>query len=312
MNESLLNRILKDHKRRTRSLALILCLSMIVSLGTFAGFHKTAIAKVYTREVLDCPYTHEGAEPVAHVHNDDCYEGEALVCTLPERDAHMHDDTCYAESRMLSCGLEENPGHQHSEECFDENGELICQIPEGEGAHVHTDDCYTIELALICNQPELPVHVHDAGCFRTEEITVDEPEETAASEQAVSTVPEMPVSDPNADLETSDDWNREFENLELSGNWARDLVLVAATQQGRGESPNNFEAILNDAGDAWVRHGYTRYGAWYGYPYAEWDAMFVSFCLRYAGIPAENVPNNPTAAFMAESFSMGGLFAGRD
>ena len=312
MNESLLNRILKDHKRRTRSLALILCLSMIVSLGTFAGFHKTAIAKVYTREVLDCPYTHEGAEPVAHVHNDDCYDGETLICTLPERAAHTHDDTCYAESRMLSCGLEENPGHQHSEECFDENGELICQIPEGEGAHVHTDDCYTIERALICNQPELPVHVHDAGCFRTEEITVDEPEETAASEQAVNTVPEMPVSDPNADLETADDWNREFENLELSGNWARDLVLVAATQQGRGESPNNFEAVLNDAGDAWVRHGYTRYGAWYGYPYAEWDAMFVSFCLRYAGIPTENVPNNPTAAFMAESFSMGGLFAGRD
>ena len=85
MNESLLNRILKDHKRRTRSLALILCLSMIVSLGTFAGFHQKAIAKVYTREVLDCPYAREGAEPVAHVHNDDCYEGETLVCLLPDR-----------------------------------------------------------------------------------------------------------------------------------------------------------------------------------------------------------------------------------
>jgi len=312
MNESLLNRILKDHKRRTRSLALILCLSMIVSLGTFAGFHQTAIAKVYTREVLDCPYAHEGAEPVAHVHNDDCYEGETLVCTLPEREAHTHTDECFAEQRVLVCTLEENPGHQHSEACFDENGELTCQIPEGEGAHVHTDDCYTIERVLTCDKPELPVHVHDAGCFRTEEITVDEPEDTAASEQAVSTVPEMPVSDPNADIETAEDWNREFENLELSGNWARDLVLVAATQQGRGESPNNFEAVLNDAGDAWVRHGYTRYGAWYGYPYAEWDAMFVSFCLRYAGIPAENVPNNPTAAYMAESFSKGELFAGQD
>ena len=308
----MLNQILKDRKRKTRSLALILCLSMIVSLGTFAGFHKTAIAKVYTREILDCPFTHEGAEPVAHVHNDDCYDGETLVCTLPEREAHTHTDECFAEQRVLVCSLEENPGHQHTEECYDEEGQLICQIPKGEGAHSHTEECYTIERALICNQPELPVHIHDAGCFRTEEITVDEPEETAASEQAVSTVPEMPVSDPDADLETAEDWNREFENLELSGNWARDLVLVAATQQGRGESPNNFEAVLNDAGDAWVRHGYTRYGAWYGYPYAEWDAMFVSFCLRYAGIPAENVPNNPTAALMAESFSMGELFAGRD
>ena len=104
MNESLLNRILKDHKRRTRSLALILCLSMIVSLGTFAGFHKNAIAKVYTREVLDCPYAHEGAEPVAHVHNDDCYEGETLVCTLPELEAHTHTEECFAEQRRLTCG----------------------------------------------------------------------------------------------------------------------------------------------------------------------------------------------------------------
>ena len=309
----MLNQILKDRKRKTRSLALILCLSMIVSLGTFAGFHQTAIAKVYTREVLDCPYAHEGAEPVAHVHNDDCYEGETLVCTLPEREAHTHTDECFTEQRVLVCGLEENPGHQHSEECYDENGELICQIPEGEGAHTHTEECYTIERVLTCERTELNIHVHDAGCFHTEEISINEPEETVVPEQTVNMVPEMPVSDPDADLETSDDWNREFENLELSGNWARDLVLVAATQQGRGESPNNFEAVLNDAGDAWVRHGYTRYGAWYGVPYAEeWSAMFVSFCLRYAGIPEENVPNNPTAAFMAESFSMGGLFAGRD
>ena len=305
MNESLLNRILKDRKRRTRSLALILCLSMIVSLGTFAGFRQTAQAKVYTKEVLDCPYTYEGAEPVAHVHNDDCYDGQTLVCTLPELEAHTHTDECFTEQRVLVCGLEENPGHQHSEECYDENGELICQIPEGEGAHTHTDDCYTTERILTCDKQELPIHVHDAGCFRTEEISVDEPEENSA--------PEMPVSDPNADLETMEDWNREFEDFELSGNWAKDLVLVAATQQGRGESQTNFEAVLNDAGDAWVQNGYTRYGAWYGVPYAdEWSAMFVSFCLRYAGIPAENVPNNPTAALMAESFSKGELFAGRD
>ena len=316
MNESLLNRLLRDRKRQRRMLGLILCLSMLVSLATFAGFHKNAIAKVYTREVLDCPYAHEGAAPVAHTHNDDCYEGDLLVCTLPEREAHMHADACYAELQVLRCGLEESEGHQHTGECFDEDGTLTCGMEAGEGAHVHSEACFENEYALICDQPELPTHVHGPECFRTEEITVDEPEEVIEPEtpaQPEQTIPEMPVSDPNADLETADDWNREFENLELSGNWARDLVLVAATQQGRGESPNNYEAVLNDTGDAWVKHGYTRYGAWYGVPYAdEWSAMFVSFCLRYAGIPAENVPNNPTAAFMAESFSMGELFAGRD
>ena len=320
MNENLLNRILRDHKRQTRSLALILCLSMLVSLGTFAGFHKTAVAKVYTNEILDCPYTHEGAEKVAHTHNDDCYDGETLVCSLPEIEAHTHTEECFEEREVPACGLEENPGHQHTESCYTEREELrcgleenpghqhipegegahthtpecyetvrelTCTIPEGEGAHTHTAECYETVRELICNKPELPVHVHDAGCFRTEEVTAGEEEKT---------LPEMPVGDPNADLESASDWERDFDGMELSGNWATDLVLVAATQQGHGESPNNFEAVLNDAGDAWVRHGYTRYGAWYGAPYAEeWSAMFVSFCLRYAGIPAENVPNNPTA-----------------
>ena len=360
MMESLLKRIENNRKAHARWIALVLCLSMLVSLGTFAGFHKNAIAKVYTKDILDCPYAREGAEPVAHVHNDDCYDGETLVCTLPEREAHTHSDECFVEQQKYICGLEENPGHQHGDGCFaarevnicgleenpghqhtgtcyNENGalictteagegahthtpdcfttewDLVCEIPEGEGAHTHTEDCCTIERTLICNKPELPVHVHDAGCIRTIEWTdgEDEPLETELPVNAAP-APEMPVSDPNADLETDEDWERDFEDLELSGNWARDFIRVAATQQGHGESQNNFEAVWNDAGDAWVRHGYTRYGAWYGHPYAEWSAMFVSFCLRYAGIPAENVPNNPTAAFMAESFSMGELFAGRD
>ena len=164
--------------------------------------------------------------------------------------------------------------------------ELTCTVPEGEGAHTHTAECYETVRELICDKPELPVHVHGPECFRTEEVTAGAEEKT---------LPEMPVGDPNADLESASDWERDFDGMELSGNWATDLVLVAATQQGHGESQNNFEAVLNDTGDAWVRHGYTRYGAWYGVPYAEeWSAMFVSFCLRYAGIPAENVPNNPT------------------
>ena len=406
MMDSLLKRIEKSKKAHGRWIAMILCLSMLVSLGTFAGFRKTAVAKVYTREVLDCPYTYEGAEPVAHVHNDDCYDGDTLVCTLPELEAHTHSDACYTERQVLTCTLEENPGHQHTDACYvehkvqscgleenpghvhngtcyNESGALICQIPEGEGAHTHTDDCYTVERELTCVIPEgegahthgaecyetvreltcgkaeLTPHVHGPECIRKEEITVDEPEETVEPEVTVepaatvesevstepevsaqpevsaepevtaqpevsaepevtaqpeaTTVPEMPVSDPNADLESASDWERDFDGMELSGNWAEDLVLVAATQQGHGESQNNFEAVLNDAGDAWVRHGYTRYGAWSGAPYAEdWSAMFVSFCLRYAGIPAENVPNNPTAALMAESFQKGELFAGPD
>lgn len=34
--------------------------------------------------------------------------------------------------------------------------------------------------------------------------------------------------------------------------------------------------------------GYTRYGAWCGEPYGDWNVMFLSFCLHYAGV--EGVP----------------------
>ena len=376
MMESLLKRIERNRKEHTRLIALILCLSIIVSLGVFNGFRKNAVAKTYTKTVLDCPYAADGAEPVAHTHSTDCFdENRNLICKLPELEAHEHSDACWSESTTLVCDLEENPGHVHTEECYTaetalvctleeseghqhsedcyilERGDLICEntdenhqhtdecytwnevlscgmeagegahvhsddcyqteqvltcgMEAGEGAHTHTDDCYQTEKILTCGKEELPVHVHDENCFREEEITVeDEPE--------APSVPEMPVGDPNADLETVEDWERDFDDLELSGNWAADLITVAATQEGNGESGLNFIATLNDAGDAWVMDGYTRYGAWYGTPYAEWSALFVSFCLRYAGIPTENVPNNPTAALMAESFSKGNLFAGAD
>ena len=383
MIDSVLKRIERNRKEHKRWIAMILCLSLVVSFGTFAGLRKDAIAKTYTRQVLECPYTAEGAERVAHTHNADCYdESGNLVCTLPELEAHTHSDACYLESVTLVCGLEENPGHVHSDDCYTaeisqvctleeseghqhsedcyilERGELICDntneehehsdecfawnevlscgmeagegshvhsdecfqtewvltcgMEEGEGTHSHTDACYEAERILICEEEELPVHIHDAGCFRTEEITVDDEPEEQENETTENVTPEMPVSDPNADLETQDIWERDFDDLELSGNWATDLIAVAATQQGKGESSCNFLATLNDAGDTWGLDGYTRYGAWYGTPYAEWSALFVSFCLRYAGIPEENVPTNPTAALMAESFDQGELFAGAD
>ncbi|MBQ9663003.1 MAG: hypothetical protein IJV40_07655, partial [Oscillospiraceae bacterium] len=389
MSESLLKRIMRNHKAQTRWIALVLCLSMIVSLGTFATLHKTAVAQTYTRKVLDCPYAAENAEQVAHTHNADCYDEEGkLVCTLPEREAHTHSDACYTETRTLTCGmeesaghqhsdacyteytvnvcgLEENPGHQHTDACYTmERGELICEntdedhvhddscyqwnkvltcgheagegahthsdacsetrreltcgMAEGEGAHTHTDACYEITRELTCGKEELPVHVHDANCIKTIELTKEEvekkneqPKETAEPEES-PVIPEMPVSDPTADVETAETWERDFDNLELTGNWAEDLITVAATQQGKGESSRNFETYLNDEGTAWVKNGWTRYGAWYNAPYMKWDAAFVSFCLYYAGIPTENVPYNYDPALLAQSFKNGGLFAGPD
>ena len=37
----------------------------------------------------------------------------------------------------------------------------------------------------------------------------------------------------------------------------------------------------------------TRYGQWYGNPYADWSSLFVMFCLEYAGIPQDAIPWSP-------------------
>ena len=76
-----------------------------------------------------------------------------------------------------------------------------------------------------------------------------------------------------------------FADMELSGNWAEDLIKVALSQVGYTESELNYVAE-----DPWHPKGYTRYGAWYGIPYGDWCAMFISFCLYYAEIPDSAVP----------------------
>ena len=95
------------------------------------------------------------------------------------------------------------------------------------------------------------------------------------------------VSDPTADLEDAVTWWRMFCDMELSGNWAEDLLLVAESQIGYTESELNYVAE-----DPWHPKGYTRYGAWYGIPYGDWCAMFICFCMYYAEIPASAVPYN--------------------
>ena len=170
MSESMLRRILRDHQARRRSIALILCLSMVVSLGVFSGLRKDAVAKTYTRVVLECPYMADDAAQVVHTHNDDCYDEVGnLVCTLPELEAHTHGDECYTEVRTLVCGLEENPGHRHTDDCYTAETSLICGLEENEG-HQHTGDCYTLERGeLLCDNTDED-HEHTDECYQWNEV----------------------------------------------------------------------------------------------------------------------------------------------
>ena len=129
--------------------------------------------------------------------------------------------------------------------------------------HQHTEECLQ-EETLVCEKQE---HIHNTNCY----------------------------SNPNADTENTVDWQKMFADYPYTGVLREDLVGIAKTQVGYTESKLNFE--VSATGE---RKGYTRYGAWYGAPYNDWSAMFVSFCLNYAGADLNEFPNSSGASSMAE------------
>ena len=137
--------------------------------------------------------------------------------------------------------------------------------------HTHDEACQNGETAC-----ELTEHVHSILCY----------------------------ADLSADTEMQLDWQRIFADYPYTGNLQEDLVGIARMQVGYRESAANF-AVGNDG----VRRGYTRYGAWYGTPYADWSATFVSFCLHYAGADSTEMPGNTGATAMAAVWKNLGRFA---
>ena len=87
------------------------------------------------------------------------------------------------------------------------------------------------------------------------------------------------------DRESAAKWESTFENVELTGDWREDVLAIARTQIGYHESTSDF--IIDAEGNM---KGYTRYGDWYGVEHEDWCAMFVAFCLNYAGVSRSDYP----------------------
>lgn len=239
----------------------------------------------------------EEIEPEVHHHTADCYE------------------TVLVEHKELTCGEEE---HTHDETCpvDPDTGDFLCGYEE----HTHTDDCYTTETEteekLVCGYEEGQV-ISDGTVADDDGIAALEDTNTAtsvaeddSSSEAVSepvlhhhteacyekvltcTIPEHThtlacLADYSADVETDDDWQKY--SVGLSDHWNEALLAVAKEQLGYKESEKNFQTdeALGDIIDV---HHYTRYGAFYGNPYADWDVAFIAFCQHYAGIPKTEIP----------------------
>ena len=217
----------------------------------------------------------------AHHHTDECYREEpVLVCTTSESDGHQHTDDCYTEEQVLTC-TNTDPDHVHNDidGCYTTEKKLTCGKEEGEGAHHHTEECYETKRELICGQEESDGHKHTDDCYKKELVCGKEEHKHILA----------CYSDPNADVEDGNVWQRTVSSVTLTGNWGADLAAIAKTQNGYTESTANYAV----AEDGQTIHGYTRYGAWANDPYRDnWSAQFADFCLSYAGVPTSAVPQN--------------------
>lgn len=248
-----------------------------------------------------------------HVHTDACYEWEqvlscdlptdsaedaqpVLVCTKPEIVLHRHTPDCFDADGNLICGQTQILEHRHSDACFEavaepvDTGKLTCT----DTTHVHTARCYGT-WELVCGQEE---HTHSEACTAVEseepvfcgkdahthgEACRDENGELVCGTEK-HTHSLACYADPGADVETAELWEQTFAGVTLTGNWRQDTLAIAETQLGYAESTKNYVV----AEDGETVKGYTRYGAWCGEPYGDWNVMFLTFCLHYAGV--EGVP----------------------
>ena len=222
-----------------------------------------------------------------HQHDDACYiQKDVLVCGEEEREGHTHDESCYVTRLVPNCGEEEREGHTHDENCYTVNRINVCNLEESEG-HTHTDACYTDTQKLICTLPEDEGHTHSEACM--EEKLVCEKEEHTHSLQC--------YSNPEA-VESEAAWVLSFPTFGEDATHLERLLGIAESQLGYQESAENYQVDENES-----LHGYTRFGDFCGEPYADWNAMFVSFCLHYADIDAEFFPAEGDAQSMFDALT---------
>lgn len=335
-----------------RYTAFVLALAMITTLFVNWQLHGVGIsmtaqyqcgeeehthtADCYTK-VLTCGYEEgelENADEVAAAAatSQPTVEAEPAPLSLEpqiEFVPHEHTEDCYTEVQTLTCMEEE---HVHGDDCFDpEDGSLICDKFE----HTHDESCYTTEYELTCGLEEGELVEQVVEPTQSAELAAMAVAEPVALEPAVDTVepiyhhhtdacyeevltcplPEHHhtvacLSDTSADVETPEEWQAANAEAVMTGNWDEDLLSVAKTQLGYEQSEKNFEI---DPADGVTLRYYSRYGQSYGNPYGEWDVMFLSYCLKYAGIPQSAIPQEASVLALRSSMSdMDWLLDGED
>ena len=231
-------------------------------------------------------------EVILHEHTSDCFDDGNRICGKIQVLEHQHTEACFetvdepVDTTSLNCTLPEDENHTHGPLCYG-TWELTCGMEE----HIHGENCVVDEDAF-CGKE---AHTHDETCLD------ENGNQVCGLEEHTHTL--SCYSDPEADVETREQWEQTFAGVTLTGDWRQDVIAIAETQLGYTESTRNY-AVWEDG----TTHGYTRYGQWYGDPYGDWSGMFASFCLNYAQIPASAVPRGEYCQDWISALSDCGLY----
>ncbi|MCD8215623.1 MAG: hypothetical protein LUC97_08305 [Clostridiales bacterium] len=280
--DTYIRKFLGEHSKKQRFLYAMLLLALLVSLAVYWRLKYTGIA--LTNEVY-CGL-------VEHTHTEECYE-TVLVCGLEEgEEVFLEDDTLSGEAVSTET-------HVHTDDCYEKV--LICGLEE----HVHTVDCLTDHS--LDETDEARAGGGSSGGEADEETS--EEEASSDEETEISSDEPQAVSDNNSESSESSSGGssggsseEDYDLPTLTGYTLTDFAAAAESQIGYAESLT--DCVISDE-DGSLK-GFTKYGQWYGNTYGNWDAMFVSYCLDYAGITDEMFPKNSGAyAWAAELGSLG-------
>ncbi len=228
-----------------------------------------------------------------HVHTQECYVQDSLaavlICPLEETEGEIiptvsGNDAIVFENNLgtePAAGADSAGGIVPEPAAGAGSEDGIVPEPTGEPVpeqvpHKHTAECYAVptEYPLTCNLEEGVEHTHSALCYGSWHLICEKAEHSHSL---------VCFSNPDADVENATVWEQMIASVDLTGEWTGDVVAIAKKQLGYMESTLNYQ-VLEDGSLS----GYTRYGAWSGAPYDEWNTMFAHFCISYAGV--ESMP----------------------
>ncbi len=317
----------ENRRARRKTLGVIGVLALFVTFGVFWNLHFTGIA--LTDEVYYC-------DKEEHEHDEMCYawmlsdvstDGESAEEAAADEitaadDKLSVEETVQADEvdpEVESVQAAETETTEDTEQFVEsasaDESTQTSELNEEEETEQTKEEASAEEAAAVeetgdsaSETDELPAMVLAAEATESEEwylnigyvktLICDKEEHTHTAQCLI---------DETADVETAEDWEATLPE-ELGDSAAENLVAVAFSQIGYTESSANY--IFADDG---VTHkGYTRYGAWYGNTYGDWDAMFVAFCLHYAGISEEDFPVNSGAYAWAAQLTAAELYAAAD